>query len=210
MLHIKKYAVLICILLSVSLLLIATILYPGGSIADKDTIGFCWTKNFISNLFAAKAINGADNPSQFWAITGMVFHSLGYGIFFVNMSKKITHPHSSSVLKIIGFANVFFSVLIVTPWHDVMVTLSSTLFLMGLFYITVFIFKTKRHLFKLACIICLLVFYYTLFLYGCGNWGLLAILQKVATISSMGLVIALEYFTRREDFEQIIKINSDK
>lgn len=201
MLHIKKYAVLVCILFSVSLLLIATILYPGGSIADKDAIGFCWTKNFISNLFAAKAINGVDNPSQFWAITGMVFHSLGYGIFFVNMSKKITHPHSSSVLKIIGFANVFFSALIATPWHDVMVTLSSTLFLMGLFYITVFIFKTKLHVFKLACIVCLLLFYYTLFLYGSGNWGLLAIMQKVATISSMGLVIALEYFTRREDFE---------
>jgi hypothetical protein len=83
-----------------------------------------------------------------------------------------------------------------------MVTISSTLFLMGLFYLTVFL-KTKLHLLKFSCIICLLIFYYTLYLYCLGNWGLLAIMQKVSFISSMLLVLGIEYFTQGEDFKQI-------
>ncbi len=200
---IKKYSVLICILISVILIVVATLLYPGGSLQDKNSIGFIWSKNFISNLFAAKAINGSDNTARIWAIIGMAFHSVGDGIFFMNMSKKILKKHPAIVLKIVGISIIFFSFLIVTPLHDMMVTISSTLFLLGLFYITVFILKTKLHLLKICCIVCLLTFYYTLYLYGTGNWGLLAIMQKVAFISSMLLVLGLEYFTEQEDFKQI-------
>jgi len=200
---IKKYSVLICIVISVILMVIATLVYPGGSLLDKNSTGFDWSKNFISNLFAAKAINGSENTSRMWAIIGMVFHSVGYGIFFINMSKKISARHAAIILKLIGAANILFNFLIVTPLHDIMVTISSTLSLIGLFYITVFILKTKLHLLKFSCIICLLTFYYTLYLYGSGNWGLLAIMQKVSFISSMLLVLGLEYFTKWEDLKQI-------
>lgn len=199
---IKKYSVLICLVISVGLIVIATLVYPGGSLLDKNSAGFQWSKNFISNLFAAKAINGLENTSRIWAIIGMAFNSVGYGLFFKHMSKKITARHPATVLKLVGAANILFSFLIVTPLHDQMVILSSTLFLLGLFYITVFILKTKLHLFKFCCIICLLIFYYTLYLYGTGDWGFLAIMQKVVFICSMLLVLGLEYFTRQEDFEQ--------
>src|SRR2546429_602853 len=72
----KKYSVLLGIIVSISLLLIATMVYPGGSLFNKDSIGFDWSKNFISNLFGAKAVNGADNPSRVWADTGMIFLSV--------------------------------------------------------------------------------------------------------------------------------------
>lgn len=197
---IKNYSVLICIVISVILIAIATFLYPGGSLLDKNSIGFAWTKNFISNLFLSKAINGSENPSRIWAIIGIAFHSLGYGLFFVNMSKKISARQASKVLKLVGVTNILFSFLIATPLHDIMITISSTLFLIGLFYIAVYILKTKLHILKFSCIICLLIFYYTLYLYGSGNWGLLAIMQKVALICSMLLVLGLEYFTKQEDF----------
>jgi hypothetical protein len=200
---IKKYSVLICIVISVVLIVTATLVYPGGTILDKNSTGFDWTKNFISNLFAAKAINGLENSSRIWAIVGMAFHSVGYGLFFFHMSKKITARTAATILKLIGAGNILFSFLIVTPLHDKMVITSSTLFLIGLFYITVFVLKTKLHVFKFACIICLLLFYYTLFLYGSGNLGLLAIMQKVSFISSMLLVLGIEYFTKREDFSLI-------
>jgi len=200
---IKKYSVLICVVISVILIVIAALVYPGGSLLDKNSEGFDWSKNFISNLFAAKALNGLENSSRIWAIIGMAFHSVGYGIFFINMSKKVSVRHAATVLKLIGAANILFNFLIATPLHDIMVTISSTLSLIGLFYITVFILKTKLHLLKFSCIICLLTFYYTLYLYGSGNWGLLAIMQKVSLISSMFLVLGLEYFTKQEDFKQI-------
>ena len=200
---IRKYSVLICITISVVLLVIATLVYPGGSLLDKNSIGFDWSKNFISNLFAAKAINGSDNPSRIWAIIGMAFHSVGYGIFYINTSKKIPVKHATNILKYVGSVNIVFSFLIATPLHDIMVTISSTLSLIGLFYTTVFILKTRLQLFKFSCIICLLIFYYTLYLYGFGNWGLLAIMQKVSFICSTILVLGIEYFTKQEDFKQI-------
>lgn len=200
---IKKYSVLICIVVSVILLVIATLVYPGGSLLDKNSTGFDWSKNFISNLFAAKAINGSNNTSRIWAIIGMLFHSVGYGIFFISMSKKIPAKHAATILKYIGAVNIVFNFLIATPLHDIMVTMSSTLFLIGLFYITVYILKTELYLFKFSCIICLLTFYYTLYLFGSGNWGLLAIMQKISFFSSMILVLGLEYFTKQEDFKQI-------
>jgi hypothetical protein len=199
----KKYAVLTCIVISVILIVIASLLYPGGSILDKNSRGFDWTKNFISNLFGENAINGAKNGSRIWAIIGMAFHSVGYGIFFIHMAGKISNKHAAIVLKLVGIANIAFNFLVVTPLHDPMVTLSSTLSMLGLFYITVFIFRTKLHLFKICCVVCMLIFYFTLYLYGSGDWGMLAIMQKVAFMCSMLLVLALEYFTGIEDFVQV-------
>lgn len=198
----RKISVLICIVISVLFLVIATLLYPGGSILDKNSIGFDWSKNFFSNLFLAKALNGTTNPSRIWALIGMLFNSIGYGLFFIHTSRKIPQKHTELVLKSIGVVNMLFTFLIATPLHDIMVTVSSTLTMLGLFYITVSILKTKLHWLKIFCIGCLLIFYFTLYLYGAGDWTLLAVMQKVTFICFMLLVLTIEYFTKREDFQQ--------
>lgn len=197
----QKYSVLICVIISVFFLVIATLVYPGGSILDKNSAGFDWSKNFFSNLFLEKALNGTVNPSRIWALIGMVFHSIGYGLFFIHTSRKIPHKHSRLVLKSVGVVNMLFTFLIATPLHDVMVTVSSTLTMLGLFYITVFILKTKLHWLKFFCIGSLLLFYSTLYLYGAGHWGLLAVMQKVSFICFLFLVLAIEYFTSGKDFQ---------
>lgn len=198
---VKKYSVLICMVISVILLAIAILVYPGGSLLDKNSIGFGWSKNFISNLFETKAINGSENPGWIWALIGMAFHSVGYGIFFNNMSKKIPSIKSAKILKFIGVTNIIFIFLIATPLHD-LGTISIILTLLGLFTITVFILKSKLHFFKFSSIICLLTFYCFFFFFGFGYLGLAMILQKVYNISSMLLVLGLEYFTKYEDFVQ--------
>ncbi|MBK9643356.1 MAG: hypothetical protein IPO72_19270 [Saprospiraceae bacterium] len=199
---VKKYSVLICLVISVIFIIIATLVYPGGSLLDKNSIGFDWSKNFLSNLFAPKAINGSENPGRIWALIGMAFHSVGYGIFFINMSKKIPSRQWANILKFIGATNMLLIFLIATPLHD-LGTISIILTLLGLFTITVFILKSKLHLLKFCCIICLLTFYCFFSLFGFGYLGLAVIMQKVYNISSMLLVLGLEYFTRYEDFIQI-------
>lgn len=197
---VKKYSVLIGISIAVLLLLMATFVYPGGSLADKDSVGFVWSKNFISNLFAAKAVNDSDNPSRVWADTGMIFLAVSFALFFVKFSKKIPVKSAANVIKYLGAGGMLFTFLIVTPLHDVMITISSTLFLVSLFYITVFILKSRLHLFKILCILCLLIFYVTLYLYGSGNYDFLPIMQKITFASTLLLVLGLEYFTKKEDF----------
>lgn len=196
---VNKYSVLICMVISVILIVIAASLYPGGSLLDKNSIGFQWSKNFVSNLFAAKAINGLENPGRIWAVIGMAFQSVGYGIFFINMSKKISSRQWANILKFIGFANILFIFLIATPLHD-LGTISIVLTLFGLFMITVFILKSKLHLLKFCCIICLLTFYCFFSLFGFGYMDWAVIMQKVYNASSMLLVLGLEYFTKHEDF----------
>jgi hypothetical protein len=197
---IQNYSVLICQIITLIFLVIATLLYPGGSISDKYSIGFDWSKNFFSNLFLSDALNGSPNPARRWAIIGMIFNSIGYGLFFLNTSRKIPQKHAAWVLRSIGVINMFFTFLIATQLHDSMVTLSSTLTMLGLFYITVFMIKTNLHWLKWFCIIGLLIFYFTLYLYGAGNWGLLAVMQKVTFLCFMFLVLTIEYFTKKEDF----------
>ena len=197
----RRYSVLICVVISVLFLVVATVLYPGGSILDKNSVGFDWSKNFFSNLFLAKALNGAPNPSRIWALIGMTFNSISYGLFFIHTSRKIPQKHTELVLKSIGVVNMLFTFLIATPLHDIMVTVSSTLTMIGLFYITVFILKTKLHWLKFFCICSLLIFYFTLYLYGAGHWGLLAVMQKVTFLCFMFLVLTIEYFTRDKDFK---------
>lgn len=196
---IKKHLVLICVVTSVILIVVATLAYPGGSTLEKNSIGFAWSKNFLSNLFSPTAINGSPNRGWIWALFGMAFHSVGYGVFFINMSKKISSRQWAKVLKLIGAANIVLIFLIATPLHDVGV-ISIILTLMGLFTITFFVLKSKLHLLKFFCIICLLTYYCFFFLYGFGYLGLAVIMQKVYVISSMLLILGLEYFTKEEDF----------
>lgn len=197
-----KYSVLICLVISVILLIIAALVYPGGSLLDKNSIGFHWSKNFLSNLFETTAINGSENTGRIWALIGMAFHAVGYGIFFINMSKKIDSSKWAKILKFIGVANIIFIFLIATPLHDIGV-ISIILTLIGLFTITVFILKSKLHFFKFCCIICLLTFYCFFFLFGFGYMDLAIIMQKVYNISAILLVLGLEYFTKQYDFKQI-------
>ena len=56
---IKKYFVIIGIIISLIFIIIAILSYPGGTYQDKNSIGFDWTRNYFSNLFETKAINGS-------------------------------------------------------------------------------------------------------------------------------------------------------
>lgn len=198
----KKHAVLAGILACILLLIIASLVYPGGSQFDINSKGFHWTKNYISNLFDAKAVNGADNPAWIWANAAMVFLSVSIAWFFINFSKKIPNKNAAATIKYLGAGCMLFILLTVSELHGLMVIVASTLFLANLFYITVFILKSKLHVLKFLCIACLLIFYYTLFLYGLPGREWLPVMQKVTFISSLSLVLVLEYFTSSKDFEQ--------
>lgn len=199
----KRHSVLIGITVSLSLLFIAMMVYPGGSVLDKNSVGFDLTKNFISNLFGAKAVNGSDNPARYWADAGMIFLAVSFAMFFMRFSEKIPQKSAANVIKYAGAGGMIFTFLIVTPLHDLMVTIASTLFLLSIFYITVFVLKSKLHFFKVLCVIGMLNFYFTLYLFGFGDLIYLPTMQKVTYFSMIILILLLDYFTTKEDFEQL-------
>ena len=200
---IKKYSVLTGVVISLILILVAISVYPGGTMFDEYSTGFDWTKNFMSNLFGARALNGAENPSRIWAYSGMIFLPITYAVFFINMSKKIPEKNAANIIKYGGVANIFFTFLTVTSLHDIMLIISTSLFWTCLIVVTIFILKTRLHLFKFFCIISLLVFYYSVYLWGTSDWSLLPIMQKVNFVTSTLLILGLEYFTKQKDFAHI-------
>jgi hypothetical protein len=199
----KKHSVLLAIVISISLLLIAIMVYPGGSMFDQYSVGFDLSKNFISNLFAASALNGAANPSRIWAYLGMILLPCSYAIFFFNMSKKIPDRNAGYILKYGGVANILAMFLVVTPLHDLMLNISISLFWTCIVVTTIFIFKTRLHVFKFLCVLCLVIFYYSIYLWATNDWDLLPIMQKVNFLNSALLILGLEYFTKQKDFDHI-------
>lgn len=202
----KKHSLLITLSISFALLTIAILIYPGGTYQTRDSIGFDWKRNYTSNLFEVKALNGAENASRIWAYFGMFVYSISCAIFLVNMSKKIPEKHSANLIKYIGILTMPFTFLIITRLHDLMLNISSFLFWNCVGAITVFIFMTKLHFFKIFNIICLLIFFYGAYTHSTRNWDILPIVQKLNIISSLLLMLGLEYFTKREDFAHI-KLN---
>lgn len=142
---IKKYSVLTGLTISLIFLITAISIYPGGTYQDKNSIGFDWTKNYISNLFEAKALNGSQNSSRAWAYVGMLFYSISSAVFFVNMSKKIPGKNAANIIKYAGILTLPCTFLIITPIHDLMLTISSFLFWTCIVCITVFLLKTQLH-----------------------------------------------------------------
>jgi len=199
----KKHSLLLALTISLILLTIAISIYPGGTYQDKNSIGFDWTENYISNLFEARALNGSHNSSRIWAYFGMLVYSISCAIFFVNMSNKIPGKYIKRIIKFVGILTMSFTFLIITPLHDIMVIISSFLFWNCIGVITVFIFMTKLHFFKIYSIICLLIFFSTGYIYTSSNWNLLPIVQKLNMITSILLMLGLEYFTKQEDFAHI-------
>lgn len=200
---IKKYLVLIVALAAVILFIIATKLYPGGSMFNSYSVGFDWRTNFISDLFKSTAANGAANPARYWACLAMILLPVSYAIFFSRMAVRIPEKNAAYILKYGGILNVISMFLIVTPLHDLMLNISIALFWTCIVVITVFVFKTRLHVFKFFCLFCLLVFYGSLYLWATNDWKLLPLMQKTNFINSTLLILGLEYFTKREDFAHI-------
>lgn len=54
------------------LFVVAAIYYPGGTMDSACTVGYSWAHNFVSSLFASRALNGAANPAGYVAVPAML------------------------------------------------------------------------------------------------------------------------------------------
>jgi len=201
---IKKYAVISGIIISSLLLLVSSLKYPGGSQYDKFANGFDWKHNYICNLFDEFAIKGDYNASRYWAIAGTFFFCVSFAFFFVRFSKKLVSKSAASIIKYCGVSAMIAAFLIVTPYHNTMIILSSTLALISMFYITFYVFKSGLYYLKLLSIICLLISYFCNYIYYTKHYlEFLPIVQKLALGITVIWMLGLEYFTGNEDFENI-------
>jgi hypothetical protein len=76
-------------ILFIVLYIVATLLYPGGSQVDKNSIGFSWMNNYWCNLLNENAINGQPNPAKPITLTGMIILCLTLSFFWFIFPRQI-------------------------------------------------------------------------------------------------------------------------
>ncbi len=111
----------------VLLYVVATLLYPGGSQVDKDSIGFSWTNNYWCNLLNENAINGQHNSAKPFAMTGMFILCLTLSFFWVLFPRHINIDRklklAIQISGIIAMTIAFF--LFTNINHDLIINLSA-------------------------------------------------------------------------------------
>ncbi len=122
----RSHLPLLGIVISVCLFFVATTYYPGGTADSATSVGYDWAHNFISSLFAAKALNGAANPARLFAIPAMLVLCVSIGALFKSISNKSTSKIHRKTIEISGIGATVYAFLVVTPMHNVMVSAGST------------------------------------------------------------------------------------
>ena len=113
-------------LLFVVLYFVATFLYPGGSQADKNSIGFSWTNNYWCNLLNETAINGQFNAARPLAMTAMFVLCLTLAIFWYIFPKYADLKKSVRLsIQISGTLAMTTGMFLFTDLHDTFVNIAS-------------------------------------------------------------------------------------
>ena len=73
----KRRVPLICVLLALALVLVATRFYPGGTLDDPTVVGFDWSRHYLTHLFRPVALNGQQNAAMPYAVAGMWLFCVG-------------------------------------------------------------------------------------------------------------------------------------
>ena len=101
-------------------------MYPGGSVAQPDAIGFDWVHNYWCDLLTTFSINGNENAAKPYAIASMIFLCGLVAIFFFQFAEAF--PFSKKwemAIKVCGAISMIFGALIFTPMHNSMIGIAS-------------------------------------------------------------------------------------
>jgi hypothetical protein len=185
---------LIGMTISLCLFVAAAARYPGGTTFSAHSLGYDWSRNFISSLFRPTAINGDPNPARFFAIPGLAFYCLSLAFIYWNLASHVSSGGHRKMIQIAGVGSAVYAMFIATPMHDLMVTISLlfsftvTGALLHVLYIQKKAGLLVGGLFALLLCLAAVVMYY-------GNmfWELLPIVQKSTYLASVAWLLALYY-----------------
>lgn len=182
------YLPIIGILLFWGLFFYAATLYPGGSPADINSIGYDWVHNYWCNLLSINATNGKPNPARTIAILAMIILCLSLLFFFIQFANKVVqHKTWQKVILYGGSFSMLFAVFIFTEYHDLMTTLSSVFGVFAVLGIIQALYKSELNFYKITGVFCIILLGLNNFIYY-SEIGIryLPLLQKL----TLGIVLA--------------------
>ncbi len=198
--YLLTYLPTIGILIFFGLFVYAASLYPGGSQADINSVGFDWS-NYWCNLMLGKALNGQDNPAQPVAILAIIILcssvTLNY-FYFADFFEK--NRIWKLIIKIAGTISMVAAVFIFTTYHDTMTTLLSVFGAIGILAIIRTLYKNKMIWFIITGIICMIfVAMNNLFYYNENLIEYLPTIQKISFILILAWIMGLNLKMKKSE-----------
>ena len=132
-------------LIFIVLYVTATLLYPGGSQVDKNSVGFSWINNYWCNLLNETAINGHPNPAKPVAMTGMFVLCLTLSLFWFLFSRHINLDRKLKLaIQISGTIAMSIAFFLFTNInHDLVTNLAATFGAIATIGTFIGLYKTK-------------------------------------------------------------------
>jgi len=124
----KRQLPLLCVLLAIGLVVVATRLYPGGTLEEPQAVGFDFRRNYLTQLFRPVAVNGQMNGGRLYAAAGMWLFCLGMAELFRQLANDMASTTHRKWVRIFGIATMVYAALTVTRMHDLMETISLLFF----------------------------------------------------------------------------------
>jgi hypothetical protein len=179
----------------------STSLYPGGSQADLNSIGFDWRNNYWCNLMSENGMNGHVNPARPVALIAMVILCSSMTLFFFQFANYFEKNRNwKMTIKIAGTLAMLSAVFIFTRFHDVMTTILSFCGVIGIIGIIRALHKNQMTFFKVSGIICmLLICIINLLYYNEDLIKYLPIVQIMSFILILAWTIGLNFIMKSKN-----------
>jgi hypothetical protein len=189
-----RHAPLLGMILSIVLFAVAMAYYPGGTSFSANTIGYNWSQNFLSSLFQPRAYNGSPNPARWFAIPAMFLLSLSYGFIFRGVSRKSRSKVPKKVIEIGGIGSAVYTFLVVTPMHNLMITISLLFFITAVLATLHLLYTQRQTVLLAAGFVCVAVMLISCVMYY-GNvfFSALPVAQKLTFVLFAAWILALHY-----------------
>lgn len=189
----KSHLPLLGIILSLCLFFVATTCYPGGTTDSATSVGYDWARNFISSLFAPKALNGAANPARLVAIPAMLVFCVSLGALFKSISNQSPARAFRKTIEISGIGAAVYAFLVVTPMHDLMINIGLPFDLIALFATLHLLYVMRRSLLFFVGSVCILLLLLSVAMYYGNVFYGLPVVQKASLVACVGWLVAVHY-----------------
>ena len=181
------------ILIFLGMSVYSTSLYPGGSQADANSVGFDWANNFWCNLMAENGVNGLKNRARPIAVFASIILSLSMILFFFHFAKHFVKDSVwKNIIKVTGTISMSSAIFIFTKFHDIMTTLLSVFGVVVIIGIIRTLHKNNMTFFKISGIACMIfVVINNLFYYNENFIAYLPLIQKFSFILILAWTVGL-------------------
>ena len=168
------------IVIFISLYLVSTFLYPGGSTYDPATAGFDWLHNYWCDLTGAVAKNGTPNTARPVALAAMITLCSSLAVFWFILPTLFQNKPQYQVIRYTGIPSMVIAVFMFTDYHDTVIHLGGAL--AGVALVLTFVGLYQHNYYRLfwSGLFCLVLILFNYFIYETGTLlTLLPIVQKI-------------------------------